>query len=90
MATQYQCDRLVAQTCQKELEEAQQRLTLAVIALYPEGSNVKVRLSGAPNHGPTWGRVIGHGTGKFAGEVKLRLETRTRLVRDFGWERIES
>jgi len=76
-------------TQQRELEAAQYRLTLAVMALFPEGTNVKVKLSSARNHGFTWGRVIGHGTGKWAGQVTLRLDTPTRMVRDFGWETIE-
>jgi hypothetical protein len=78
-----------ARDCQKALEEAQMRLTFAVTALHPIGKNVRVRLSSLPNHGATWGRVIGHGTGRFAGQVSLRLDTRTRLRRDFGWERLE-
>ncbi len=78
-----------AQGCQKALEEAQRQLTLAVAALYPVGMNVRVRLSSAPNYGTTWGRVIGYGTGHFAGQVSLRLDTRTRPIRDFGWERLE-
>jgi hypothetical protein len=82
-------DLVLVKACQELLDSAQRQLTLAVIDAYPMGGRVKVRLSSAPNHGSTWGRVVGHGAGKFAGEVRLRLETHTKLVREFPWERIE-
>ena len=77
-----------AQRCQKALEAAQEALVNEVVALFPVGARVSVKLTSIPNQGRTWGRVMSHGTGNSAGEVRVKLDTATNLVRDFWWERL--
>ncbi len=69
---------------QKNLEAAQSALEIELTGAFPSGSEVLVKLSSIQKE-LTQGTVIGHGTGQFAGELKLRLHTRKNMVRDFPW-----
>lgn len=69
---------------QQEMDEAQNRLHDALVKLYPPDSVVLVKVSYNQIQ-PTRGTVINHGTYRDAGYVRLRLQTKTKLVRDFLW-----
>lgn len=76
------------ETLQRDLDVAQNTLSQALAAVYPVGRQVRVKIAASQKQ-PTWGTVIGHGTGRFSGQVTLRLETPKKQVRDFHWRRID-
>jgi hypothetical protein len=74
-------------TLQRDLDVTQSTLHNALVSVYPIGKSVRVAIvrSGKP---PRSGTVIAHGTGRFSGQVRLRLDTPTKQVRDFHWRMI--
>jgi hypothetical protein len=76
------------QSLRRNLEDAQTALHHELVVLYPEGRQVQVKLSSSQIQS-TRGTVIAHGTGRFSGELRVRLDTPKKQVRDFPWERIE-
>jgi hypothetical protein len=73
---------------QKAVDEAQDELTAALKETFPCGHVYKVRLRHRQKY-PTEGTVIGHGSARWAGRVRLRLHTREQVVRDFPWPELE-
>jgi hypothetical protein len=74
-------------TLQRDLDVTQSTLSQAVAAVYPVGRQVRVKIAASQKQ-PTWGAVIAHGTGRFSGQVSVRLDTPTKQVRDFHWRMI--
>lgn len=72
------------ETLQRDLEVTQATLHDALTVVYPVGREVRVRLVENQKE-PTPGTVIGHGTGRFSGEVRIRFAKKTQ---DFHWKRI--
>jgi hypothetical protein len=69
----------------RDLNVAQNTLTQAIAAAFPVGRRYFVRVSSSQKQG-TLATVISHGTGRFAGEVRVQLDTPKKPVRDIPWE----
>ena len=73
---------------QEKVDDAQNELHDALVRLYPPGTVVLVKVSPHNQIQPTRGTVINHGSNRDAGYVRLRLQTKRELVRDFLWKDI--